>query len=137
LVFKRILLAVDGSASSARAKEAAAALPNGSESEILVLHIREVEVTRGEHATEDSDHAVSLVNEVVADLQARGLAVTGEARSATSGHVAPAIIAAANEFGADLIVMGTRGLSDFAALLVGSVAHKVINHADCAVLVTR
>jgi nucleotide-binding universal stress UspA family protein len=33
--------------------------------------------------------------------------------------------------------MGTRGLSDFSGLLVGSVAHKVIHHADCPVLVVR
>jgi len=135
-VYKHILLAVDGSASSARAIEAAAALPN-SGSEILVLHIREIEVTRGEHAKEDPDHAVHLVDQVVADLRGRGLTVTGEAKNATAGQVAPSILAAAKEFNADVIVMGTRGLSDFAALLVGSVAHKVINHADCAVLITR
>jgi nucleotide-binding universal stress UspA family protein len=136
-VYKRILLAVDGSASSGHAKEAAAALPNGGGSEILVLHIREIEVTRGEHAHEEPDAAVHLVDGVVADLRGRGLNVTGEARNATAGQVAPSIIAAAKEFNADVIVMGTRGLSDFAALLVGSVAHKVINHAECAVLVTR
>jgi nucleotide-binding universal stress UspA family protein len=33
--------------------------------------------------------------------------------------------------------MGTRGRSDFASLLLGSVAHKVIQHAQCPVLVTR
>lgn len=136
-MYKHILLAVDGSAWSVHAKEAAAALPNGGGSEILVLHIREIEVTRGEHATEDSDDAMILVDSVVADLRGRGLKVTGEARNATSGQVAPSILAVAKEFNADIIVMGTRGLSDFSALLVGSVAHKVINHAECAVLVTR
>jgi nucleotide-binding universal stress UspA family protein len=35
------------------------------------------------------------------------------------------------------VIMGTRGLSDFSGLLLGSIAHKVIQHADCHVLVTR
>ena len=136
-MYKRILLAVDGSASSVRAKEAAAALANGSGSEIFVVHIREIEVTRGEHAKEDSDDAILLVDSVVNGLQVQGLKVAGECRNATSGQVAPSILTVAKEFNADIIVMGTRGLSDFAALLVGSVTHKIINHAECAVLVTR
>jgi nucleotide-binding universal stress UspA family protein len=34
-------------------------------------------------------------------------------------------------------VMGSRGLSDFQALLVGSVAHKVLHYAHCPVLIVR
>ena len=43
----------------------------------------------------------------------------------------------AGRFDADLIVIGSRGLSDFAALLVGSVTHKVIHYAHCPVLIVR
>jgi nucleotide-binding universal stress UspA family protein len=55
----------------------------------------------------------------------------------STGSVAPAILDAAKTFDAKLIVLGTRGLSDFAGLLLGSVAHKVIHHAECPVLVVR
>jgi nucleotide-binding universal stress UspA family protein len=51
--------------------------------------------------------------------------------------VAPHIIETAKGYGAALIVMGTRGISDFAAMLVGGVAHKVIHHAGCPGLVAR
>ena len=61
----------------------------------------------------------------------------GRAYAVLTSDVAPQIISEAAGFGAGLIVMGTRGRSDFASLLLGSVAHKVIHHAQCPVLVTR
>jgi nucleotide-binding universal stress UspA family protein len=42
-----------------------------------------------------------------------------------SGDAARRIVEAAEETGADMIVMGARGLSDLTALMVGSVSHKV------------
>jgi nucleotide-binding universal stress UspA family protein len=54
-----------------------------------------------------------------------------------TGQTAKAIVDEARAFDADLIVMGSRGLSDFQALLVGSVAHKVLHYAHCAVLIVR
>ncbi len=43
----------------------------------------------------------------------------------------------AKEEGAGLIVMGTRGLSDWDRLLMGSIAHKVVHLADIPVLIVR
>jgi nucleotide-binding universal stress UspA family protein len=47
------------------------------------------------------------------------------------GNAAEKIVAEAEEAGADLIVIGTRGLSDLGGLVMGSVSHKVIHLADC------
>jgi nucleotide-binding universal stress UspA family protein len=49
--------------------------------------------------------------------------------------VADAILSEAEEVGASAIVMGSRGLSGLSSLLVGSVSHSVIQHADRAVIV--
>jgi nucleotide-binding universal stress UspA family protein len=47
------------------------------------------------------------------------------------------ILRVATEVDADLIVMGTRGLTDWSGLLLGSVAHKVLHMAECPVLLVR
>ncbi len=47
------------------------------------------------------------------------------------GSPAEEIVAEAEKVGSDLIVIGTRGLSEFGGLVMGSVSHKVIHLADC------
>jgi hypothetical protein len=39
--------------------------------------------------------------------------------------------------GCDLIVMGSRGLSDFSGMVMGSVSHRVLRHAAMPVLIVR
>ena len=53
------------------------------------------------------------------------------------GDAATAILDEAAERRADLIVMGTRGLSTAERWLIGSVSTKVLHHAHCSVLVAR
>jgi nucleotide-binding universal stress UspA family protein len=53
------------------------------------------------------------------------------------GDAAPSIIAVAKEIGADLIVLGSRGLSDLKGLLLGSVSHKVANLAEVPVITVK
>ncbi|WP_199338252.1 universal stress protein [Nostoc sp. FACHB-133] len=43
----------------------------------------------------------------------------------------------ARSWGADLIVLGRRGLNGFAELLAGSVSNHVVHHAPCSVLVVQ
>jgi nucleotide-binding universal stress UspA family protein len=54
-----------------------------------------------------------------------------------SGEPADQIIRAADELEADLIVIGGRGKGAVEAILLGSVAYRVLHHAPCPVLVTR
>lgn len=44
---------------------------------------------------------------------------------------------AAEKEGADIIIMGTRGMSKLRRTLLGSVSNFVLNHAHCPVLVVR
>jgi nucleotide-binding universal stress UspA family protein len=53
------------------------------------------------------------------------------------GDPAAAILRAADDEAADLIVLGRRGLGDLAGLLLGSVSHKVAHLASCACLTVK
>ena len=133
-MFEKILLAVDGSAHSAQATAAASEIATKSGGTVYVLHVHEAGLVL---PVETNTEAQDVVDQAIKQLEADGVEVSGQAVSARAGSVAPTIIDAARSFGCDLIVMGTRGLSDFSGLLVGSIAHKVIHHADCPVLVVR
>jgi nucleotide-binding universal stress UspA family protein len=133
-MFQKILLAVDGSEQSDQATAAAAEIAMKSAGTVHVLHVHEAGLVL---PVETNTEAQGVVDQAIKQLKADGVDVSGQAVSARAGSVAPTIIDAARSFGCDLIVMGTRGLSDFSGLLVGSIAHKVIHHADCPVLVVR
>ena len=53
------------------------------------------------------------------------------------GHPAEKIIEEAEKWGADLIVMGSRGLGGFSRLLLGSVSDAVIRYSKVPVVIVR
>jgi nucleotide-binding universal stress UspA family protein len=131
---KRVLLAVDGSDHSQRATAVAEEMAKMSGAELIVFHAHEEGIGS---PVETRKEAADLVNGVVDELMKHGVNARGEAKGTHSGRAPQEIIEAAKSADADLIVLGSRGLSDFAGLLVGSVAHKVIHHAESPVLVVK
>jgi nucleotide-binding universal stress UspA family protein len=53
------------------------------------------------------------------------------------GHPAEEIVRASEELGADLVVVGAKGMTSYQMFLLGSVSQKVIKYAPCSVLVAR
>jgi len=53
------------------------------------------------------------------------------------GNPAEIIVTVANESGVDMIVMGSRGLSEWRGILVGSVSHKVTQLTPCTCVTVR
>jgi nucleotide-binding universal stress UspA family protein len=52
-----------------------------------------------------------------------------------AGDPADVLVAAANEFGADLVVVGNRGMSGVRRFVLGSVPNKVSHHCPCSLLI--
>lgn len=137
-MFDKILLAVDGSTHSMKAVPIAADLGHRYGAELVVFHVREHEFAwGGDIDVETNEESVDLVDGIVRRLKDEGTNVRGEVVRAPVGQTARAILDACDDEGVDLVVMGTRGLSDWGRLLMGSVAHKVVHLAAVPVLVVR
>jgi nucleotide-binding universal stress UspA family protein len=78
--------------------------------------------------------AESHIERVASDMADRGVAVTG--RVCATG-AADALIETAEQVEADLIVVGSRGMTGAKRLLLGSVPNGVSHHAPCSVLIVR
>ena len=139
----RILVPVDGSENSMHAVEfiASRTTLHGSNPEIEVLNVQLPLPARACRLVgQDSltryyeDEAAKVFEPVRAELNKVGFQA-GEAFLV--GEASDSIAAEAEKFGADLIVMGSRGRSDIEGLLLGSVTHKVLTLAKVPVLVVR
>ena len=74
----------------------------------------------------------ATLREAAAEVEAAGVAVTTYARE---GDPADAILDVAEERGADLVVVGNKGMTGAKRFLLGSVPNKVSHHAPCSVLI--
>lgn len=79
--------------------------------------------------------AEGILKKAMASAKAKG--ATAIDTRVEFGDAAPSILAVAREIGADLIVLGSRGLSDLKGLLLGSVSHKVANLAEVPVITVK
>jgi len=138
-MFERVLLAVDGSAHSDRAIPVAAELAKKFGSEVLVLNVRElVLMTRSNPIGKGTpEESLSLAEQVAGRLVKDGINARGKSADAIQSGAAKQILEEAQEFAAELIIMGTRGHSELTGLLLGSVATKVLHHSKCPVTVVR
>src|SRR5687768_4742467 len=76
----------------------------------------------------------AILDDVVAVARAAGVEAEVHARQ---GSPADAILDVAEELGADLIVVGNKGMTGAERFLLGSVPNKVSHHAPCSVLIVR
>jgi nucleotide-binding universal stress UspA family protein len=125
---RRLLLAIDRSAASRAALLAVAGLAVGGQTEVVVLHVDD------ENRPERSR---ALASDIAWRLIALAVNARPESRPAARGRVAEAIAEAADELGADIVVLGSRGRSDLGGLLLGSVGQEVLRRVACPVLLVR
>ena len=138
-MFKKVIWATDTSEQADRALEYARTLAADSAGELLVLHCIELTLPgKGPggrypvHADEDDER--EKLHRQVAELSSDGVKATLQIETASVGEAARVIADVAKDAGADVIVVGTRGRTTFAGLLLGSVTHRLLHIAPCPVL---
>ena len=137
-MFKKILVTIDGSEYSKQILPTALEVARKFEGEVFVLHVAEHDRGRAAvYSTETPSEATQLVADAVKLFRDAGLTAKGAVHDVAAGHVAKDIVESAESDGADLIVMGSRGLSDVQGLFLGSVTHKVMQLTRLPVLVAR
>lgn len=137
-MYERILVAVDGSREGGKTVPAALELATRFGSTVTVIHVREHTKYEGSDVDLGPDvPAEELVGEVVRRFTDAGVDARGVVRRVAPGDTPEQIVDAAKEVDADLIVMGTRGMTEWKSMLLGGVANKVVHHAHCPVLLVR
>lgn len=137
-VFRRILVAVDGTDPSLRALKLASKLAHQFESEMALVHVipGPVSVTP-EFAMAQPDFAEThrAAGEELLKESAASMGLTTIPQTfLREGAASQEIIAAAHEWKADLIVLGTHGRGPVAHALLGSTAEHVVRYAHIPVL---
>jgi len=152
IMSKKFLVAVDGSEHGWKAADLAADLAKASDAELILLHvIDEVPVTAGlgryaqvegvslEELNARYRATRSLSDIVIhdAETRARETGVTRVSSLVVEGDAAAEIVEQAKLANADMVFLGSHGLSDIQGLLIGSVSHKVLHQAPCTCVVVR
>ncbi len=148
----RILCTVDGSEYSRWGVQALEGLASREPEHVTLLHVVDVPAIRRARGT----HPVAERRALAAMEKAGGLLLRDAARDArlalgqaatgprtkfqtvlAHGPVPQTIVRQARRLKADLILMGSRGLSDIQGFLLGSISRRVASLAPCSILVVK
>lgn len=142
-----ILIAYDGSTDAQAAIDRAGELMKGQPATVLTVWERLSDVVARTGSVIGMSDVDFDAQDRSSEDQARQRAEEGAERAQRAGlkprartsvrenSIAATILAQADDVGASAIVMGSRGLTGLKSLLLGSVSHDMLQHADRAVLV--
>ena len=145
----KILLAVDGSDYSDAAVQELAKRPWPPQSEVKVITVLEIPAPGGIEPWaispdyfENVESALRPAAQAILDSALLKLkTITDKTLKISSeiiqGSPAQVIVDEAKSWGADLIILGSRGLGIWNRLLLGSVSNAVVHHAKCSVEIVR
>jgi nucleotide-binding universal stress UspA family protein len=144
MVFRNILVAIDGSKESDKAIEVAVELAVKLEAKITFLHVVNVpELGEVPGASEKPDKAMrdrlmdagKKILEKATQATRRRKVITSEKIS--FGYPADTIVKEASTLGVDLIAMGSRGTTGIRRIMIGSTAEKVLRWSNVPVLIVK
>jgi|SRR5579871_15658 len=144
-MLEHILICSDGSEQALRATQIGAAIAKRFDSEILLLSVFYTSLAPYPGVWElgiSGDTLREWAEEIYVEAQQHSAPILEQAGVrcrflGKRGHPVDTITDIAREEHAGLIVMGSRGLSPWKSLLLGSVSEGVLHHAPCPVLIVR
>lgn len=141
MVYRKILVPLDGSRGPWKAFRKALLLAEDAGSQVAVLSVKE-HLPRYAATVGEVDEELQRGNEYFARLQSQARELAAErglrlAAATVVGHVARSIVEYAREQNFDLITIGHIGHSGIWGTLLGSTTDRVVEHAHCDVLVVR
>jgi nucleotide-binding universal stress UspA family protein len=144
-MFKKILVPTDGSQQAARAAQTAAELAKSQGAQVVGVYVIDPFPYIGigdasavglqaylTEAKTAAGHALDALGQVCKDA---GVPFTGD--TIERNVVYEGILETASAEGCDLVVMGSHGRQGIQALILGSVAQKVLTHAKVPVLIVK
>ncbi|MEZ5644770.1 MAG: universal stress protein [Burkholderiaceae bacterium] len=144
-MFKKILVPTDGSTLAANAAHAAARLAKSQSAQVIGVYVIDPFPYIGigdasaiglqAYLAEAKNAAGKALEAVAKACEAEGVAFAGD--TIERNVVYEGILETAEAEGCDLIVMGSHGRQGVKALILGSVAQKILAHAKVPVLVVK
>jgi nucleotide-binding universal stress UspA family protein len=144
-MFSRILVAVDGSPFAERALEHAVDLSKKYNAKLIIVHV----VLRRFYAVTPSEAGVLATTVFVKEMESEGKKIITKSEALAKaagaeyecklvqGVPADELVKIAQKEKVDLIVIGSRGLTEVRAFLLGSVSDKVSHHSKCPILIVK
>lgn len=144
-MFKKILVPTDGSSQAHKAAEVAAEMAQSQSAQVIGVYVIDPfpfigvgdasAVGLQAYMTEVQASAGQALADVRKLCEARGVAFAGDTIERNSAY--QGILETAQAENCDLIVMGSHGRKGIEALILGSVAQKVLTHANLPVMVIK
>ena len=139
---RHIMVATDGSDGANRAVDVAAELARALAGDLLIAVVEDTllgeqarQLAHAEGSIGDALEALTAQMLKAAEVRARDLGVSRIELRTGSGDVAQSLINIAAGSAVEMIVLGRRGRGQLAGLLLGSISHKLVSLAPCAVVV--
>jgi nucleotide-binding universal stress UspA family protein len=146
-MYTQIVVGTDGSGTANAAVRHAAALARVTGATLHVVHVFQPVSAMATMGIDGGAAAVSAGVTEDAERRARevldrALAIAGEEGAPAEGHLtvddpANALIDTAERVGADLLVVGNKGMSGVKRFVLGSVPNKVSHHCPCSLLIVN
>lgn len=145
-MYKKILVAVDGSQQAAKAALHGAELALRMGADLILLH---VVPTLPSYASISPDQLGIVQQDLTKEFFKQGREILSRVKDELAnyninisteicmGHPADEICKMVTKCGCDLLIMGSRGLGQIKGYLMGSVSNRVCRLAECPVLIMR